>query len=172
MAFSLRLSRAAVLAAAAIVLAAPAILPGGAAAQGTQPGAGPAAAPWDDKVKRFFSRGDPQQEIDRATRGLYDDPLHRLGVPENRLEDPHAPDAPPPAPPAFDPGVSRLDGDRDGAISREEYFQGRTRLITPGSRSEQRHRRHQERLDSRFRDADRNRDGKITPEELQRGGRF
>jgi hypothetical protein len=148
------------------------VLPGGAAALGAPPGAGPAAPPWDDKVKRFYSRGDPQQEIDRARRRLYDDPLHRLGVPENRFEDPHAPDAPRTAPPAFDPGVSRLDNDRDGAISREEYFQGRTRLITPGFRGEQRQRRHQERLDSRFRDADRNRDGKITAEELQRSGRF
>jgi hypothetical protein len=172
MAFSLRLSGAAALAAAAFLMAAPLLPAGDAAAQGARTPAGPKAQPWDDRVKRFYGRGEPQREVDRALQRLYRDPLHdKLGLPENKLDDPQAP-AVPTAPPGFDPGTSRLDSDRDGTISRQEYFQGNTRAITPGFRGEQRYRQGQERLDSQFRNADRNRDGKITPGELQRGSRF
>ena len=172
MAFSLRLSGAAALAAAAFLMAAPLLPAGDAAAQGARTGAQPSAPQWDGRVKRFYGRGEPQRDVDRALQRLYGDPLHnKLGLPENRLEDPHAPAAPT-APSRFDPGTSRLDSDRDGAISRQEYFQGNTRAITPGFRGEQRHRQGQERLDSQFRNADRNRDGKVTPAELQRGSRF
>ena len=169
MVFLLRNS-AVVLSAATIALAVPVVHVNVAAAQQTQTGK-PAAPPWDDRVKRFYGRGDTQQEIDGATRRLYDDPLRKYGVPENRRGDPRAPDSASTAP-GFDYGVRRLDDNRDGAISRQEYFQGRARMVAPGLQGNERLRRQQERLNSQFRDADRNRDGKITPDELRRGSRF
>ncbi len=125
--------------------------------------------PWEKRLDRFYSRGNPQQDTNRATKRLYDDPLRKLGEPENKLPGPNtAPGAAPPA--TLQRGVVELDRDNNGSISREEYFRGRTPFMTPQDRVSNRGRRMMDRLDSQFRNADRNRDGKVTAEELQQGG--
>lgn len=171
MTVSFRGNGAAALAAAAFILAATLMPAAELSAQGAN---SPTAQPWDDRVKRFYGRGEPDREFDRAKRKLFGDPLHdRMGLPENRLNDPDVPDGTQStAPPAFDQRTLELDRDRDGAISREEYFQGKTRNVTPGFRGERRHQRVLDRLDTQFRKADRDRDGKVTPAELQGPRRF
>ena len=81
--------------------------------------------------------------------------------------------------PAAPPGLSetvlpRLDSNRDGAVSREEYFDGRQRDTVAGDRGTQRALERYRRFDSRFRAADRNRDGKLTGAEIDamKGRRF
>jgi hypothetical protein len=130
--------------------------------------------PWEQRLERFYNEGNPQRETDRATGRLYDDPLHRLGEPENRPLDPSAPAGPAASPPVLQPGVVELDRDNSGGINREEYFRGRMPFMTPQDRLGSRGRRMIDRLDSQFRNADRNRDGIVTPEELQgsENGRF
>lgn len=131
----------------------------------------PKASPADKRLKKFFNRGVPQTKADRAARRLFQDPLRKLGLPENRLNNPNPSTAPGATVPVFEPGVARLDADRDGSVSRTEYFQGRTRLVSPGRNAGQRTRSHRRRLDSRFRQADVNGDGMVSPAELKaRGG--
>jgi hypothetical protein len=123
---------------------------------------------------------DPVRQRDEAER----DRLKRLGLP---YFDPATPktgttgnQATPPGAPAGGIGVtaspalrdldrnySRHDANRDGVITRQEYLgsQGRTRPSP--LRNTFRERTFQERADSRFRANDRNRDGRITPDELQ-----
>jgi hypothetical protein len=60
-----------------------------------------------------------------------------------------------------------LDIDRNGSISRREYLIGRTRGGRVSRFSPARQRHHQRRLESRFRAADQNRDGRITADELR-----
>jgi len=131
--------------------------------------------PWEERLRKFYNQGNPQEEVDRATKRLYEDPLHRLGEPENRALDPNTPQGTANVPPlTLQPGVLELDRDNDGSVSREEYFLGRGRSMSPQDRYGSRGRRIMERLDSQFRNVDRNRDGKVTPEELRQngGGRF
>ena len=129
--------------------------------------------PWEQRIDRFYNQGNPQTETDKATGRIYDDPMRRLGLPENRIFEQNAPETTS-APPTLQPGVVEMDRDKNGAISREEYFQGRGRFMTPQQRGSSRGRRAVNRLDSQFRNADRNRDGIVTPEELEQsgGGRF
>lgn len=131
----------------------------------------PKTSPVDRRINKFLNRGVPQTRTDRAVRRLFNDPLRKLGLPENRLNDPKSPTAPSVTAPQFDPGVARLDVDRDGSVSRTEYFRGRSRLVSPGRNADRRTRSHQRRLESRFRQADGNRDGVVSPAELKaRGG--
>ena len=66
-----------------------------------------------------------------------------------------------------------VDIDGDGAISQSEYFQGRSRLSNLGVKSGRNDQRRTQRLQSQFRNADSNRDGKVSPLELQSvGARF
>ena len=65
-----------------------------------------------------------------------------------------------------------LDSNGDGAISQGEYFSGRNRQFgVPtariGSRSAKRQQQYNARLQSNFRRADRNRDGKVSTQELK-----
>jgi hypothetical protein len=126
--------------------------------------------PWEQRLDRFYNQGNPQRETDKATGRLFGDPLHRLGEPENKPFSPHAPTGPGTAPPTLRPGVAELDRDNSGTITREEYFRGRTPFMTPQDRIGSRGRRTMDRLNSQFRDLDRNRDGIVTPEEVQQGG--
>ena len=131
----------------------------------------PKVSPTDRRVNKFLNRGVPETRTDRAARRLFDDPMRKLGLPENRLNDPNASTGGSPTEPKFDPGVARLDADRDGSISRAEYFRGRSRLVSPGRNATQRSRSQQRRLESRFRRADTNGDGLVSPAELKaRGG--
>jgi hypothetical protein len=130
----------------------------------------PKTSSGDRKLQKFFSRGVPQTKTDRAARRLLNDPLRKLGLPENRLNDPKAATVPGAAPPVFESNVRHLDADGDGSVSRTEYFQGRTRLVSPGRNTARRNRAQQRRLDSRFRQADSNRDGRVSPAELKATG--
>lgn len=130
----------------------------------------PKTSPADKKLREFFNRGVPQTKTDRAAKRLFKDPLRKFGLPKNRLNDPDGPTAPSVTEPVFDPGIAHLDADGDGTVSRSEYFQGRTRLVSPGRDSDRRTRSLQRRLDSRFRQADSNGDGVVSPAELQATG--
>ena len=79
------------------------------------------------------------------------------------LEDPKSDDQPKAAPPRYE-AYRWLDSDRDGFISRQEYFSGRSSVTFAG---QARRRAALRRLDSRFRDADRNRDGRVSAGELE-----
>lgn len=127
-------------------------------------------SPADRRIQKFFNRGIPQTKADRAARRLFDDPLRKFGLPENKLNDPKAPASTGATEPVFDPGVATLDSDGDGSVSRTEYFRGRTRLVSPGRNNDLRTRSLQRRLNSRFRQADANGDGKVSPAELQSNG--
>ncbi|MEE8332260.1 MAG: hypothetical protein V3R85_00310 [Alphaproteobacteria bacterium] len=98
-------------------------------------------------------------------RQFYGDPARGLGLPDNaRLRGP-ATGAPPPVAPVFTPIVALLDGDGDGVVSRQEYFDGRTRAVPAGSRGFARAQRLNRRLVAQFRSLDANRDGRVTPNE-------
>lgn len=127
--------------------------------------------PWEDRLKKFYNEGNPQSEVDAATKRLYEDPMKRLGAPENKIFEPNAPQGSTSTPPlTLQPGVLELDRNNDGVVSRDEYFQGRTRPMAPQDRYSPRGLRAMERLDSQFRAVDRNHDGKVTPEELKQDG--
>ena len=130
--------------------------------------------PWQKRIDRYYRRinPDPQRRLKKAERKLYGDPGKLLGLPSNpKLKGKGGPKASASAPLGLDPDVANLDSDGDGSISRSEYLQGRSRLMSLNSRVNGRQR---QRLESQFRHTDLNRDGKVTPDELRyRGtGRF
>jgi hypothetical protein len=108
---------------------------------------------------------DPMAKQDEAIRRALQDPALRAGLP------PNAPIAPPSnaAPPAtgLPTQADRLDRDRDGRITRDEYFRGRERVPPAGLTTDTRQRILQQRLDTQFKQLDQNHDGAITPDELQ-----
>lgn len=68
------------------------------------------------------------------------------------------------APP--DPNFSRMDTNRDGIVSRQEYLNAQSRTVPPSVRNTWRERPFVERANSRFRTNDLNKDGRITPDEM------
>ncbi len=125
---------------------------------------GPAPFPWERKtdaqMKGVF--GDPTAGL----RGRDERALRKLGLPPNaRLGRPRAAAAEDPAAAALARYVW-IDADRDGYISRGEYFAARLRPRRVGSFGMARGRAQRARIDSRFRSADRNRDGRISADEL------
>lgn len=113
---------------------------------------------------------DPLAERDRAIKRLFGDPGRRVGLPPQPNLNQPGEAAPPPAELTLPTEVQRLDRNHDGAVSRDEYFRGRTRMVPVGPAGDARQRQLQERLDSRFRDADRDRSGTVTPQELDQYG--
>jgi hypothetical protein len=134
----------------------------------------PKNQPWQKALEQLYPPNNSQSELDRAKGVLYRDPGRVIGLPSNAIRRPTSPSAPVVAPVTLAPSVSRLDTNRDGAISRSEYIQGRSRQTNFGFKANRLSQRHSKRLSSQFRDTDLNRDGKVTAQELQtRGsGRF
>lgn len=134
------------------------------------------ALPGQERERRYLNPQPPQvlqppdplARQEREFRDAVRDPAARLGLPPNpTFTDP----APPPSSPlALPPEMGPVDRNSDGAISRSEYFRGRNRSVPAGPAGELRQQRLFERLDSRFRNADSDRDGYVTPQELQNYG--
>lgn len=133
----------------------------------------PQPFPWERDADKFFSRTIPKVEnpIDKRIN----EGLRSIGLPNQPKLD-ITRDAQPLAPP---PGLSetvipKLDTNHDGVISRQEYLLSRQRTPTAGRQGTASQVRRYERLDSRFRAADRNRDGKLSGPEIDamKGRRF
>jgi hypothetical protein len=159
---------------ASLALLALATLPAEPAFAQAAPGQGPDILEQQRQatIKRLY--GDPLTRIrpvppsptDQAVRGLYRNPV----APEASLGAVAAP-APAtavPASPAPDQRFARMDRDRDGTVSREEYLDSQMRRAplageqgAGGPRREALARR----FGSRFGGADANRDGRISPDE-------
>ena len=133
----------------------------------------PKPFPWENDANKFLNRGIPKVEnpIDkRINRGL-----RSLGLPTQPQLDITKDAEPLPQPPGLSEAViPRLDTNCDGVVSRDEYFTGRQRPATAGAAGTNRHVRRINRLNSRFRAADRNRDGRLSGPEIDamKGRRF
>jgi len=134
--------------------------------------------PWERDLQKFYNRDkkvlqprlkNPAQD---ALRKLRRDPLAKLGLPANRgvLRE----ESPKTVEPTFSPFTAGHDRDGDGAVTREEYFSSQRRNFAPGGGSANRRQRALSRLNSQFRNADVDRDGKVTAKELNSlpGARF
>lgn len=131
--------------------------------------------PWQKKLNKSFRPTNPRRRLERARRGLRRDYGKSIGLPAHaKIRQTTAPHSTGATPVTLDPVVSHLDIDGDGSISRNEYFQGRSRLSNLGVKTGRNKNRRSRRLASQFRRTDLNGDGRVTPEELQsRGaGRF
>jgi hypothetical protein len=133
----------------------------------------PKPFPWENNANKFLNRGVPKIEnpIDkRINQGL-----KSLGLPTQPQLDTTKNAKPLPEPPGLSEAViPRLDSNRDGVVSRDEYFTGRRRPATTGTEGTNQHVRRMQRLNSRFRAADRNRDGRLSGTEIDamKGRRF
>ena len=154
----------------ALAVAAPLVIIDSANAQKPRRHANIPKLPWQKALENLNRRSNPQSDLERAKRSLYSDPARALGLPANRVFRPPQPDAAAGVAPTLGPAVSRLDTNRDGAISRTEYLQGRSRLPNLGVRSNRLNQRWNRRLQSQFRRTDTNRDGKVSAQELQARG--
>ena len=132
--------------------------------------------PWEKNLQKFYRRQNlalPSTTTDRVLRRINRDPMARLGYEENRPPPTASQDAAP-AVPTFEPGISQLDTNLDGSVSRDEYFRGRDRSFGISDKTPTRRRVYLQKLDSRFGYADQNGDGKVSAEELSSvpGARF
>ena len=133
----------------------------------------PKPFPWERDADKFFSRGIPKVEnpIDkRIQKGL-----KSLGLPTQPKLDITKDAQPLPEPPGLSEAViPRLDSNRDGVVSQQEYMVGRQRPATAGGQGTLQHVRRVQRLNSRFRAADSNRDGRLSASEIDamKGRRF
>lgn len=122
--------------------------------------------PWERDAERYFNRQMPDPGA-AGLKKMYDDPLAKFGLPPNVPPSsltPRRPVRPPPA--SLPPEAGRLDANRDGAVTRNEYLGARTRTPSvlgpaPSLREQTLNSRH----NNRFRNADRNGDGVVTPDE-------
>ena len=126
--------------------------------------------PWERDLQKFYNQDrkvlqprlrNPAQE---ALRKLRRDPLARLGLPGNQAPLPE--NAPANEEPVFSPFAADYDRNGDGAVTREEYFSKQRRQFGVGAGSASRQQRALRRLYSQFRNADIDRDGKVTAQEL------
>lgn len=71
------------------------------------------------------------------------------------------------------PGFAQADRNGDGFVSRNEFMTERAQVAVPTAKNRERMRRYNARLERRFGAADADRDGRLTPREIDRaGGRF
>ena len=127
----------------------------------------PTPFPWERDAKKFYNQGIPRTEnpLDRRIQ----DGLRKLGLPDQPQLDITKETEPEAEPPGLSQSVMpELDGNRDGYVSRGEYFSSRQRVPTVGNRGSERSLQRRDRIDSRFRAADRDRDGRLSPEEIDR----
>jgi len=129
--------------------------------------------PWERDARRILQPSLPQEEnpLDRRI----DEALKRLGLPPQPKLDITEDAQPLPLPPGLSATVlPRLDRDRNGYVSRGEYFADRQRARVVGGRGTERYLHRQQRFDSRFRRADRNGDGRLSATEIDamEGRRF
>ena len=120
---------------------------------------------WERKTNNLLQ---PKRidRLDRAHRVLNRD-IRKMNLSKNRIFGSGAEATV--APSSSDVArYGRFDTNRDGFISRGEYLAGRSRPVRAGTHGTARHNSRQSRLHSRFRAADRNRDGKLSTSELQR----
>jgi len=131
--------------------------------------------PVDRQIERYTRQPtlpDPIRDRDRAEQ----ERLKRLGLPyqepakpgsatKSRPGDPAAVSAP--AVPTFDPQYQRVDRNRDGGISRQEYVNSRMRAMPPQYKNTWREREYRDRVNAQYRAINRNTDRRITPDELQ-----
>ena len=133
----------------------------------------PKPFPWERDADKFFNQRLPKIEnpIDKRIK----EGLKSLGLSKQPQLDITKGTTPTAEPPGLSQTViPRLDVNRDGEVSRQEYFLGRQRPGTVGRQGTLRQVHRAQRLNSRFRAADRNRDGRLTGEEIDamQGRRF
>jgi len=132
--------------------------------------------PWERDVDRLYKNSGPDA-TDSAVKKLYQDPMARLGLPPAIVPfNPSGQGAVAPTMPPT-PDFNRLDSNRDGVVTQQEYAAGRSRTVQPlgtGSAQSLRAQALNQRGLSRFRQADRNGDGFISPDEYNnsRDSRF
>lgn len=133
----------------------------------------PKPFPWEKDANKFFSRTIPKVEnpIDKRINEV----LRSLGLPNQPKLDITRDAKPLETPPGLSETViPKLDMNRDGVVSRQEYLLSRQRTPTAGRQGSASQVRRYERFDARFRAADRNRDGKLSGPEIDamQGRRF
>jgi len=120
--------------------------------------------PWERKGEQL--RRDAQRDPMAKIRSREEKGLKSLKLPSNRkIPGPKSASTEPSATVGLD-RYAGLDSDRDGVISRQEYMSGRFRGSRAGAAGNSKRQRYQTRLNSRFRAADGNRDGKISAAEI------
>ena len=133
----------------------------------------PTLFPWEKNTNKFFRQGLPK--IENPIDKRINEGLKRLGLsPQPKLD--ITGDVVPQEEP---PGLSStlmptLDQNRNEFVSRDEYMRSRRGLLDAGRRGAEFYIRRGQRFDSRFRAADRNLDGRLSPSEINRmqGRRF
>lgn len=120
--------------------------------------------PWEQKGEqlRRANQRDPMAKIRaRELKGFY-----ALGLPSNTKALRKSKSSSRSAAAIGLDRYSRLDSDRNGSISRQEYMAGRARTSRNGVAGNSKQRRYKSRLNNSFRAADSNRDGKISASEI------
>lgn len=126
----------------------------------------PPPLPWEKRAQEFLRPKLPSQE--NPVEKQFQENLRRLGLPRQPALGGNRGQTRAAAPP---PGLSstiipRMDANRDGFVSRNEYFTNRSRGRQAGDMGMRRYMQRQERLDSRFRAADSNGDGRLSDTEI------
>ncbi|MEX2455295.1 MAG: EF-hand domain-containing protein [Rhodospirillaceae bacterium] len=134
----------------------------------------PTPFPWERDADRFFNQGVVPKYDNPLDRNIREG-LRTLGLPDQPQLDTTIDSGPAPEPPGLsDTVLPELDANGNGYISRDEYFSARQRAPVVGGRGTERHLHRRDRMDSRFRTADSNRDGRLSAEEIDamEGRRF